>query len=189
MINIKIGNKEYKVKEAKTERELQTGLQYISSLPDDEGMLFYFDPPQDATFWMDKTLIPLDIIFINEDQEVIYIYQGEPKDRKKVTVPNTAFVLEVNKDSGIKDGDELEFLDDNDEGPVMQVLSSDGNSQVNLWGGERIFSRKHTKILIKKAKKADQTKEAKDYKALGRYMFKCLKHQQEQSPEYVQLPN
>lgn len=189
MINIKIHNKEYKVREAKSERELKTGLQYISSLPDDEGMLFYFDPPQDVTMWMDKTLISLDIIFINEDQEVIYVYQGEPKDKRKVTVPDTAYVLEVNKNSGIEENDELEFLDEEDQGPVMYVLAPDGNSQMELWGGERIFSRKNTKILIKKAKKADLTKDDKDYKALGRYMFKCLKHQEEQTPEYVQLPS
>jgi hypothetical protein len=50
-------------------------------------------------------------------------------------------------------GDELEL--DDDEGPVMKVLNPDGSDQYELWGGERIFSRKNTKVLIRKAKKAE----------------------------------
>jgi len=62
---------------------------------------------------------------------------------------------------------------------------------MNLQGGERIVSRRETKILIKKAKKAYENKD-KDYdrycKALGKYMFKVLKKQDEREPEYVQVP-
>jgi len=43
MINIKLGNKEFKVKEARTQEEKQKGLSNIESLPKDEGMIFYFD--------------------------------------------------------------------------------------------------------------------------------------------------
>lgn len=39
----------------------------------------------------------------------------------------------------------------------MKVLAQDGSDQYELWGGERIFSRKNTKVLIKKAKKANAT--------------------------------
>jgi len=46
---------------------------------------------------------------------------------------------------------------------------------MHLEGGERIVSRKETKILIKKALKANNSKEDKDYKALGKYIFKVLK--------------
>jgi hypothetical protein len=46
---------------------------------------------------------------------------------------------------------------------------------MSLEGGERIVSRKESVILIKKALKAYTSKEDKDYKALGKYMFKILK--------------
>jgi hypothetical protein len=46
---------------------------------------------------------------------------------------------------------------------------------MHLEGGERIVSRRETVILIKKALKAANSKEDKDYKALGKYIFKVLK--------------
>ena len=185
MTNIHIGNKEYKVQEAHTEEEKEKGLQGVSSLPEDQGMLFFFEEPQEVSMWMKDTLIPLDIIFINEDNEVIKVAQGEPNDETPIVAQDTLYVLEVNKNSGVKEGDELEIQD---EGPVMKVLAQDGSSQMNLWGGERIFSRKNTVVLIRKAKKAALTNSDKDIKALGRYMFKCIKGQDERPNEYVKNP-
>ena len=185
MTNIHIGNKEYKVQEAHTEEEKEKGLQGVSSLPEDQGMLFFFEEPQEVSMWMKDTLIPLDIIFINEDNEVVKVAQGEPNDETPIIAQDTLYVLEVNKNSGVKEGDELEIQT---EGPVMKVLAQDGSSQMDLWGGERIFSRKNTVVLIRKAKKAALTNSDKDIKALGRYMFKCIKGQDERPNEYVKNP-
>ncbi len=189
MINIEIGNKKYKVREAKTEEEKIQGLQYVSELPDDEGMLFYYDPPQDVSIWMHNTPIPLDIVFINDDEEVIFVGKGTPFSKSKITVPNTAYVLEVNQNSGIKEGDELDIEEEEDNLPVMKVLAQDGSTQMDLWGGERIISRRETKIIIKKAKKADASKSDSDYKALGRYIFKVFNKQDNREPEYVESPS
>lgn len=182
-MKIKINNKEYNVKEANTESEKEKGLQGVTELKEDEGMLFYFDPPQDVSMWMKDTKIPLDIIFIDEDQEVISIKRGNPESEKAITESDVAYVLELNAKSGVKVGNILEFEND----PVMKVLGSNGESQYELWGGERIFSRANTKILIKKAKKANETQSEGDLKALGRYMFKCLKGQDDRDPEYVSV--
>ena len=43
------------------------------SLAPDRGMLFPYDPPQPASFWMKNTLIPLDLIFIRADGTVVRI--------------------------------------------------------------------------------------------------------------------
>ena len=189
MIRIKIHNKEYKVKEATSSEDKAKGLQGVNNLPEDEGMLFYFDPPQDVQFWMKDVNIPLDIVFIDDDEEVIKVQEGIPNDETFIEAPDVAYVLEVNANSGIQVGDELELDDEEeDKGPVMKVLAQDGSDQYALWGGERIFSRKNTKILIKKAKKANSTQDIKDYKALGKYIFKCIKIQDTRDPEYVQAP-
>lgn len=186
---IEIGNNKYNVTIAETNEEKRKGLQGKDSLKEDEGMLFIFDPPQRVDFWMKDVSFPLDIIFINEDGEVVKVAQGEPNDDSLISCNDVAFVLEVNTGSGIKKGDDISLEDEEDSGPVMKVLASDGSTQYELWGGERIFSRKNTKVLIRKAKKADASKEDKDYKALGKYMFKCLNIQDNRDPEYVQVKN
>lgn len=186
MITITLNNKEYNVKEARTEEQRRKGLQGVKKLSENEGMLFYYDPPEEVSMWMKDVDIPLDIIFFNEDQEAIFIHKGIPNDETLITVKDTSFVLELNENSGIKVGDEFEF--ENNQ-PVMKVLFQDGSDQYELWGGERIFSRKNTRVIIKKAKKAYQTKDDKDYKALGKYMFKCIKIQDERPAEYVQSPS
>ena len=185
MITIKIGNKTYKVQVARTDEERMKGLQDITKLPQDEGMLFVYDEPRKVGYWMKDTKIPLDIIFINEDEEVISVKQGTPMSEEMLQEDNVAYVLEVNTDSGIKKGDELEFESES----AMQVLAPDGSVQMHLDGGERIVSRKQTLILLRRAIQAYNSKDDKDYKKLGKYMFKVLKGQNERPPEYVDAPN
>lgn len=188
---ITINNKQYNVKEAKTEEERKQGLKEVKDLPKNEGMLFYFDPPQEVSMTMQDTLIPLDQIFINEDQEVIKVVTREPMDESLVTVSDTAYVLELNANSGIEIGDELEFEED---APIMKVLAPDGSEQMSLWGGERIFRRAFTKQLIRLVKQADSIKNdveqySKICKRIGKKMFKEIKAQDTRDPEYVQAPN
>lgn len=137
---------------------------------------------------MKDTEIPLDIIFIDEDLEVLSIYKGQPNNQDIVEEDNVKYVLELNINSGVSVGDEVELEDEDDnEIGKMIVLTSNGESQMELEGGERIFSRKNTKILIKQAKKADVSKSDSDYKRLGKSMFKYLKIQDGNDPEYVKL--
>jgi len=55
----------FKVEVVKETNARNRGLMFRQSLPDDGGMLFDYDPPQQISFWMKNTYIPLDIIFIN----------------------------------------------------------------------------------------------------------------------------
>ena len=129
--------------------------------------------------------IPLDIVFINKDLEVISVHQGVPGNEDYITEENVAFVLEVNVNSEISKGDDLEFISDKDIKKKMLVLDENGESQMELDGGERIVSRKETIVLIRKAKKAFTLNSDGSYISLGKYMFKVLKLQSERDPEYV----
>lgn len=189
---VKIGDKEYKVKEANTTEEKIKGLQGVKSLPKDEGMLFQFDPDTEVQMWMDKTEIPLDIVFINDDYEVTKVHHGKPNDKTLISSPNTAYVLEVNQNSGIKEGDAVD-LDVDNTPPVMKVIAPDGSVQMELWGGERIFRRAFTKQLIRLVKQADAVKKDQEkYNSLcrriGRKIFKEIKAQDERPAEYVESP-
>lgn len=189
-IDIKIGNKEYEVLVAKTEEEKTKGLQDVEELDDDEGMLFVYNEPQQVVFWMQDTTVPLDIIFINDDFEVISVQKGVPLSEDLLSEDNVLYVLEVSQNSGIQVGDILEFddLDEDIEINEMYIIGSNGKEQAVLSGGERIISRWETKTLIKKAKKAYKEKTDSSYKQLGKYMFKILKNQDERPSEYVQAP-
>ena len=136
---------------------------------------------------MEDTQIPLDIIFINEDLEVFAVEQGEPNTQDAHQQDSVSYVLEVNQGSVIKVGDELEFSPENNiDKSKMYVLGSDGNPQMELEGGERIFSRSNTKTLIKFAKKAYSTENDNDYMNLGKRLFKFLKTQDSNKVEYVE---
>ena len=159
----------------------------MKELPEDEGMLFIMKEPDEVSFWMKDTKIPLDIIFLDEELEVISVHEGIPGSEEFITENNVTFVLEVNENSGIQKGDELEISPESKvKQDKMLVLDRDGNPQMELKGGERIFSRNHTKALIRFAKKAASTESDKDYKNLGKKIFKFLQIQSETDPEYVE---
>ena len=187
--SIKLGGQEYDIFIAKSEEQKKQGLQNFKSLPSDEGMLFVINEsnPVETFFHMHNVPFPLDLIFLDDELKVLDVKRGNPEDDRIEGI--ASYVLEVNADSGIKKGEEAELDDDESHKYVMKVLNQKGECQMSLEGGERIVSRKETVVLIKKALKANTSKEDKDYKALGKYIFKVLKGQDSREPEYVSAPD
>ena len=60
----------------RTPEQQAQGLMNRQSLAPNMGMLFPYDPPQNASFWMKNTLIPLDIIFIRENGTVALVTEN-----------------------------------------------------------------------------------------------------------------
>jgi uncharacterized membrane protein (UPF0127 family) len=205
------GIKNYKVVIAETEEERSKGLSGIKKMPEDEGMLF--DMPEgmnNTSFTMADMLFPLDIVFFNDDLVAFQVVQADAGDMDPVEASSKngiSYVLEVNINSGIEPGDSLELdfedqdgsedseeddldeVDENDEDVKMYVLDPEGNPIMDLFGGERIVSRKETLTLIKKAKVADREKSDAKYKSLGKYLFKVFDGQDGRDEEYVSGPN
>ena len=187
---ITIGNKSYQVSLAETEEEQMKGLQGVHTLPEDEGVLFVFEEPGEVGFWMKDTLIPLDIIYINDDDEVIAVEQGVPGDETILEHSDVKYVLEVNKDSGIKIGDELDIDDEeSSESEIigMYVIGPKGEIQMEVDGKERIFSIEHTKTIIRLSKKAYKSKLDSDYIKLGKKIFKYIEKQDNQADDFVEI--
>ena len=191
---VHIGNKTYNCQLAKTEEDRRKGLMHVEYLAPDEGMLFEFPKEGTYEFWMKNTSLELTQISINDDDEVEYIYQAVPNDETLIPFNNCKYLLEVNRTTEIERGDEFEIDDKDDLNKyVMKVLAPDGSTQMNLQGGERIFSRISTKKMIKQAKKADSVREDKILferacKKLGKICLKELYAQNHRDQEYVQVP-
>jgi uncharacterized membrane protein (UPF0127 family) len=105
----------FHVELARTPEERERGLMFREHLAADAGMLFVFDQPSLQTFWMKNTLIPLDMIFLSPDREIVGIVQNaEPLTLtgRGVNEPSQ-FVLEINGGLaarlGIRTGQRVQF--------------------------------------------------------------------------------
>lgn len=101
----------FQVEIADTEAERSRGLMFRSSLADDRGMLFDFQPARPVSFWMKNTWIPLDIIFLDVKGRVLNIArETTPYSEAPIPSEGTArAVLEIRggraEELGLKPGD------------------------------------------------------------------------------------
>ena len=88
--NIKVFNSDgdyvsYEVEIVTSPEEQERGLMFRDKLKKKEGMLFIFDSPKKASFWMKNTLISLDLIYIKKNGLIDSIYRDlKPMSLKKI---------------------------------------------------------------------------------------------------------
>jgi uncharacterized membrane protein (UPF0127 family) len=99
---------------ADTPQEKAQGLMFRTSLADDQGMLFFYDTPQEITMWMRNTYIPLDMVFIRADGTVHRIEAWTQPFSESIisSGPNVVACLELAGGAaerlGLKPGDRVE---------------------------------------------------------------------------------
>lgn len=91
------GEHRFTVELATTPEQQETGLMFRKSLDANGGMLFVFPKAQPITMWMKNTLIPLDMVFIDEKGRVLRIEESAtPKSERYITSGGPAIaVLEI----------------------------------------------------------------------------------------------
>ncbi|KJZ19983.1 DUF192 domain-containing protein [Loktanella sp. S4079] len=70
------GQARFSVDVADDPQERARGLMFVEDLPIMSGMLFVYEQPQPVSFWMQNTLIPLDMIFAAPDGEILSIHEN-----------------------------------------------------------------------------------------------------------------
>ncbi len=107
------GQARFTVDIADDPQERGQGLMNVPEMAQSRGMLFLYDAPHRATFWMRNTLIPLDMIFVGEDGVVTHVHENAiPLDETVIDGgEGVVAVLEINGGLselfGIGVGDEL----------------------------------------------------------------------------------
>ena len=105
----------FEVEVADDDKERQIGLMNRDFLEEDKGMLFVFPESDIHSFWMKDTLISLDMIWINENGEIVFIKEYATPLSEEIISPNAEalYVLEVNGGSverkGIEVGEGVEI--------------------------------------------------------------------------------
>jgi uncharacterized membrane protein (UPF0127 family) len=90
------------------------GLMFREDLPRFSGMLFVYDEAGPVAFWMENTLIPLDMLFFDESGQLVRIHENAvPLDRTSIFGgENIRYVLEINggqaRELGIDTGAEIQ---------------------------------------------------------------------------------
>lgn len=106
----------FQVEMAMTPEEQRVGLMFRTSVPPDTGMLFDWGTPRDVPMWMENTLVPLDMVFINADGTIRAIAEN--------TVPES-------------------LADIPSHGPVLATLELAGGTtaRLNIVVGDKVLQR------------------------------------------------
>jgi len=78
---------QFQVEMAISPDQQRTGLMFRKSVPETGGMLFDWGRPQESQMWMRNTLIPLDMVFINQDGTIRAIAENTVP-RSLATIPS-----------------------------------------------------------------------------------------------------
>lgn len=117
-----IGNNKIKLEVAQTKEQIERGLMFRTSLPEDHGMIFLFRPARPVRFWMFNCNISLDMLFIRNSKIVKISHEVPPcKSKNPQECPlypvdgeiEASEVLELSSGycerHGVKEGDTIKF--------------------------------------------------------------------------------
>jgi len=92
------GQAAFNIEVADTAQERARGLMFRETMPRGAGMLFVYEAPQPASFWMKNTLIELDMLFADKTGRIIHVHhRAIPGDLTPITGGRAVYaVLEIN---------------------------------------------------------------------------------------------
>jgi uncharacterized membrane protein (UPF0127 family) len=111
-IDVVLGGETFRVEVARTGEQKREGLMLRKSIGPREGMIFVYDTDQHLAFWMKDTILPLTLVFLSKDGEILQVEDLKPFSLKTVISERAArYGLElaegILEELGVKIGDRV----------------------------------------------------------------------------------
>ncbi len=95
-VKILIKGKKYTLVVSDTADKKRIGLSQVTKLPRYHGMLFVYNTPVNNAFTMEKTAIPLTIIFLDNNMNILEVFKCRPFQKKTVRPKSDySYVIEI----------------------------------------------------------------------------------------------
>lgn len=185
-----LNDKTFEVEVANTPKQRKEGLSG-RDITANTAMLFVFPKVGKHQMWMKDTHTDLDIYFLDQNAKVLELVAAKAEEAELLgSFAQVKYVLELpaSTTQDIAVGAELEIPEQykgntEDSGTdELILLDEKGNHQMNLKGGERIFSREKTKQVVDGSMTA---KTDEDITNLGKLVADEVIAQDTRGPEYV----
>lgn len=113
-VTVTLAGKSFVLEVADDDGEREIGLMYRRQMAADHGMIFVFPDADFRSFWMRNTLIPLDIVYLDERGRVLNVEAMKALDESSIRSDGRAmYAIELNagvgKSLGLKRGDRVEL--------------------------------------------------------------------------------
>ena len=95
-VKVPIKGNIYNLVVADTPKKKRLGLSRVSKLPSRCGMLFVYRTPVNHAFTMEKTSIPLTLIFLDSQMNIMEVFKCRPFEKRKVRPKSDySYVIEI----------------------------------------------------------------------------------------------
>jgi uncharacterized membrane protein (UPF0127 family) len=96
-VTLWLGQEEMIAEVCRSAVQIHTGMMFRTNLPENEGMLFVFPQPYQASFYMRNTVVPLSCAYLDREGTILEIHPLEPLSENPVSAATdqVQFVLET----------------------------------------------------------------------------------------------
>ncbi len=104
---LRIGNGVFDARIAYTQVAREKGLSGVDSLGPNQALILVFPSDGEWKIWMKDMKIPLDIVWLNKDKEVVYSVKDVSRDNPTIFAPNSPARYVVELPVGTIDGQNI----------------------------------------------------------------------------------
>ncbi len=123
-IKLWLGANELVTELAMSQTEIATGMMYRENMGENEAMLFVFNRPFQASFYMRNTVLPLSGAYIGSDGTILEIHDMKPLNEEPIvaSTDQVQYVLEVNQGWFERNNVQVGAVVTAEKGPLSKIF-------------------------------------------------------------------